>query len=785
MVRRPLRASQLLALRDLRRDRVFSIVIVLVSMLITALLATTVGGMLTNNDSQRALYDRAQSSDAFIRFTGAQELDDEVADLAATPGVDGVDTSVSIAVTASAHDEEATLNLTSVDDLEPGTSLDSDALVSDRDVILPNSAASALGLSTGDEFTVDSGVEELTLRLVGTFDDPVFGSPMMGYKRAVLSSDAFDALLADTQASSGQLALVTLVTFTVEDGADQPSAEDVLGDLDWVGDAEFAYDSSFIMRTYAIIPGIVSAVLLVTAVALGLILVFVLRHVSSVLLRREWRNSGVLKVLGMSTGQIRMRLGTRLVALSTLGALLGAMISVWTIPALGRVYLATNGLSSMPVVVRWPLLGSVAVVVGLVCVTAVFSTRVLTRLNPRAALDSQMRVEGRRWPGPSLGSLVAAPIRIALTLKDVLRAPGRYLSLGVTALVFSFLMGALVPLGSAFATRDRVIELLGLDAYDVTATVVTQTDRPGEVFDAALSSAVADVGLDNPTYVAAHRAANVRIGGRTVVATVSDDFPDSLRIAEGRLPANDREILLASGLASSIDAAVGDEVEIDTGRNGATSYEVVGLYDTVNQAGLTMWLGEDAFQRLVPSEPSPYYYVAFESPPDETQVAELVDSLNEQPGISATAGRAQVSSVVSMVQLALRGVVALVTTIGVLLASVVTLLLAMSAIAADRRTYAIMATLGYGRGQLRITTASGFALTATVAALLGGLLARVAAEPLLVVLLSGVGLSAIDLPAKAVGTVLIAVGCGALSGASAWLAARTLPRVTPGELSSE
>ena len=781
-MRRPPTAPWLLLMRDLGRDRVFATVIVLVSLLVTALLATTIGGILTSSRSQARLYDAAQSPDVVIRFTGEPSIDDELDRTAQMTGVSEVGRTVSIAVMAKVSGEEASFHLTRALDLEPGVDIDDRVLVPRGSVILPVVTAQALGLHKGDSFIVDTGVGRHELTLADTFDDPVFGSPMMGYKRAVVSAQTYDTVLDEVRASRGDGALVTLVSLRVDD--DATTTAGVLADLDWVSDADFAYDRSFLMRTFAIIPGIVSAVLLVTAVVLGIVLVLVLRHVSGVLIRREWRSSGVLKVLGFSSAQIRLRLGTRLAVLSGSGCIVGAVVSIWTIPELGGSYLSANGLLSVPVVVRWP--GGVAAVgvMVLVCVTALAATRGLSGLSPRAALANQTGPESaRRWAGPSLARLTGLPTGWALVLKDLVRSPGRYVSLFVTALAFSFLMGTLLPLGTSFATRDRTIQTLGLDSYDVTAMVLTQTEDPGAVFDDALGQAVEETGLPAPVYVAAHRSVNVKVEGQTVVGTVSTGFPNSLRVTEGRIPASADEVLLAQGLAQSIGAGVGDRISL--GGDDAMTYEVSGVYDTVNQAGMTMWLTEEAFQRLEPSAPSPYYYVAFDHELSNAQLSGLLESLNAHTGISASGGRAQVASTVSTVQLALRGVIALVSALGAILAGVVATFLALSAAAVDRRTYAIMTVFGYARGQLRRQLALSFAVTGVAAAALGSLASYALAEPLLTVLLGRVGLSTVALDGNPWGTTIVCLGFGALCGAAAWLAARALPRAASSELGAE
>jgi hypothetical protein len=779
-VRRPLAAVHLLALRDLRRDRTFSAVIILLSMLVTMLLATTVGGMLTNSQSHAQLYEQAESPDVFMRFTGEPDLDAELAEAAAVEGVTSVNRSTAVAVTTTVDGGDGSFSLTSADDLEAGIAL-GHQVASEGDIILPISSASSLGLEPGDTLTVETGVTEHMLTLVGTFEDPVFGSPMMGYKRAVVSEKTLTGILDEVRAVGGERALVTLVTLTIADGG--PTSAEVLAELDWVSEADFAYDKAFLMRSFAIIPGIVSAVLLVTTLALAVILAFVLHHVSQVLIRREWRSSGVLKVLGLSTTQIRARLGLRMALLSGTGAALGALASIWTIPALGRVFLSVNALSSVSVVVRWPIAAAALLVVALVGIMTALTTRTLISLSPRAALADETSSRSASRSGPSLTALTAVPTGLALPFKDLVRAPGRFMSLIVTALAFAFLMGILIPLGTAFSTQERVVNLLGLDAYDVTALVITGSEDPASVFDEALDAAVEEAGLPAPSYVAAHRSVNLRVADQSVVSTVSTDFPSFLRIADGELPDADDEVLVAQGLARSLGVDVGDEIEVGYGTR--VTYKVVGVYETVNQAGLTMWLSEGAYQRLEPTDPSPYFYVAFDKALDDAELAQVLDSLNARTGISATGGRGQIASVVSMIQLALQGVMVLVSVLAALLVGVVAALLAMSAAAVDRRTYAIMTILGFARRQLRRQLAGGFLLTAGAAALVGAGLAHILAQPLMGMLLGQVGLSSVPMSGRPGPMLLVCLCFALLCGAAAWLAAATLPRAASSEMSTE
>ena len=105
--------------------------------------------------------------------------------------------------------------------------------------------------------------------------------------------------------------------------------------------------------------------------------------------------------------------------------------------------------------------------------------------------------------------------------------------------------------------------------------------------------------------------------------------------------------------------------------------------------------------------------MAFDTALNDARLTQVLDSLNAHARISATGGRGQVASLVSMVQLALRGVIVLVGVLSVVLAGVVAGLLAMSAAAVDRRTYAIMTIVGFARRRLRRQLAAGFVVTAS------------------------------------------------------------------------
>jgi putative ABC transport system permease protein len=370
-----------------------------------------------------------------------------------------------------------------------------------------------------------------------------------------------------------------------------------------------------------------------------------------------------------------------------------------------------------------------------------------------------------------------------LAVKDVRRQPSRYGTLVVATALFTFLALALVSLGANFASEDAVSRALGHNTYDVA---ITRVGPDGPNSEDWLVQTVEAAQLPEPVAFASSMQ-QVSLGTEvgTIVGTVSHRLPGTQPIRDGRAPGAADEVLLAAGLSVDLGALIGDTVLLDRVDGREAQFTVVGIYETVNQTGLTLWLTDAGYRRLDPRFEARAFALNISDDATHKEVEAAIAKLNAAEDVIAVPGKAAVASLIGTVQSAINGVLATFAATALVIAAVVSFLLCLASVAAETRELAMREVLGTTRRSLRRQLALRFGLTALIGSVLGSGWAAAASGPLLGSLLSTAGLSSLRLDLPSWGPVSACLALTTLAFAAAILAAGTMPTLSPRTLSEE
>ncbi|MDR1442443.1 MAG: FtsX-like permease family protein [Bifidobacteriaceae bacterium] len=773
--------TRFLVQKDLRQELALSTAVALLACLFTVVVATAVGANLSNQASYDDVYSRVIGASGILKFTGTEAADSAVAGLLEDPDVAKVEHYEILSGLAVTGDRQIAVGLVAWSDIDEDLALNESSLEGSNSVVLPDVVASVLGAAVGDRISLECGASATDLEVVGTYDDPVFGSPIMGFKRLVVSSSAFDTVslaAAEYPGSKGEV-----VSFTVNSGSEL-QASSIIANLEPARTADFAYDSEFVRKAYTMIPGIITAILTFVSLATSFVLALVLRHLTRVMVQREWKASGILKSLGMTTRQLRSRLTLRLVAVGATGAVAGSIVAAVAIRQVAAIYLRSNGLSDPPRIISWPAVAAALLIILFIGIVAHLGSRSLRRSSPRDAVVASSPGGSRRLrKGVPLERLAGLPLSLALGVKDVIKSPARYTSLLSSALVFSFLSVVLVTLANSLDSQSTVSRLLGLNTYDVSVLVTLPSAVADEAFKNAQDSLPDS---EHVQFVSSMQQANIVTAERMFVATISEAVPSTQEVSEGRRPKAPDEVMLGSALARDLGLAVGSTV-ILSGQTTADSqaFTVTGVYETVNQTGLTLWLLDDGYLRLNPSYVARTYVIDFDDGVTDAQVDAAIDALNGYSGVVAATGRAQVSALITTIQASLRAVMVIVLMTGWITAAVVSLLLTVTTIAVEARDIVVMNALGFSDRASRRQLLMRFLTATVVASALGATLAGVLGSGLLGGILSAAGLGAIRHDTSWPAAVGVCVAFALVSALSVRLAANRFAGVTAAALADE
>ena len=285
--------------------------------------------------------------------------------------------------------------------------------------------------------------------------------------------------------------------------------------------------------------------------------------------------------------------------------------------------------------------------------------------------------------------------------------------------------------------------------------------------------------------VIAYTTARVGIDGTQMPAFVSDDFDatrNDIRY-EGNHPATAHEI--AMGLALADAHPIGSKVTVSHGGT-ALSYTVVGYIQSVNDGGTVCELTNAGYTRLDPDfAHSPHTLYVYCDGADTARVIRAIESTCGDLVTHTTdmermrdTSQQMYGSVMSTVSLAM-----LILAVG--LTGLVLMMVIRSTIVRERHRFGILKALGYTSGQLMRQIAAALMPATAAGAVLGALVAGMAARPVTDALFATVGVMRSQFDHPALLPIAAALALTAVQGALALGFTTPIRTISPYQLITE
>ncbi|MFZ2089844.1 MAG: FtsX-like permease family protein, partial [Desulfobaccales bacterium] len=276
----------------------------------------------------------------------------------------------------------------------PGPDALESLLVKPRSVLVSDRLASRLNLHPGDSFPIVVGSRRETLEVVGVFTSPRGLYPLEG--SVVLMDIAHAQELLDRV---GQLDYIDLMGNPGGASLDKALKEALPPGAEVVQPGAQGRQMEGLVSSYRLNLAVLSAI----ALFVGMFLIYQSVTLSVVRRRRE---IGLLRTLGMTSGQVLLLFLTEGAASGAVGGLLGLLLGI--LMAQGALGLMSQTLTSLytPVeaqelLIRWPLLLQAwALAVGATLTAALVPSLEAARIRVRAVWyreDLEERLESKTW----------------------------------------------------------------------------------------------------------------------------------------------------------------------------------------------------------------------------------------------------------------------------------------------------------------------------------------------------------------------------------------------------
>ncbi len=600
------------------------------------------------------------------------------------------------------------------------------------EVYISPSLVSMFGVEPGDpiDFPIARAGGTHRFTVAGFYEDPFMGSSMIGMKGFLISQADHDAL-AEVIAASGIDALARDGAMLHLFGSGDLTTEGldrVLNENTSLPQyTEFVHSFAAIRGFMLILQNAFSGMLLAFVLVLLAVVLAVLSHSIGSTIAEDYVDMGILKTVGLTSGDLR-----RVQLFQYAAAILPAMVlGLIFVPALSRVLadatLTTTGLqipSSLPVL--W-CVGTFGLLLLLLGWFVLLKTARIGKVTPMKAIRGE--TEGAPFDPAKVPGIHGNSLPLSLAVRQVLSGKRKYVSSLLVALLLVF-FASLV---------GRTDAWLGADGKGMMDAFNPADHDLGIQCFGALDHSEAEQAVLAHTEILEHYVLampGVALNGVDFTANVIDE-PERFHILKGRTCTEDHEIVITEFIATDFNLSIGDPVTV-TSTEGSGEYTVSGIYSCANDMGDTIGMSRDGYLKIGMDDPQIWCHHYFLSDPSQKTV--ITEELEEAYGGDVHVHENTWPGLTGILA-AMNALIAFLYIMVAAFILIVTIITGTRLLNAEKRSTGIYKAIGFTERQLRASFALRFGMVALIGAALGTVLAAVLTDPLVSAMMKLAGIS--------------------------------------------
>ena len=592
-----------------------------------------------------------------------------------------------------------------------------------------------MGLNVGDKITVEIEGLSREFTFAGGFKDAVFGTELMGFKRFIINGDDFDEYMSDEMIKNiygGKL----LYIHTADLGKTLSQIAEISDRFTFSGNAEM-------LNQAYIFDMIITGLILVVSLILIIISFTVLRFTIAFTLSEEFREIGVMKAIGIRNIKIRGLYLTKYFAISVVGTAIGLLFSY----PFGKMLMSLSA-DSIIINERNTTFANVICAVLVVAVILLFCLGCTGRVRKMSPIDAVRNGQtGERFRKKSVMSLGKSRLGTTafLAANDIVSSPKRY---AVIAFTFFLCMSLLIMLSNVTASlkSGKLLKYFGNADCHAVADIgdeamkfmtVDGHEKVKKYLD-DMEQTLAENGMPAECMTEYYIYTMIRYGeyeSKTAILQGTGTTMDMYEYSEGIPPQNSGEIAVTTSLAKKLNAEIGDTVTVSYPMGETADLLITALYQSMVNQGISMRIHTDCDINYTAATGSPGTQIKFIDDPGDAEVLHRIEMLKElYPKFSSVKTAGETVSDTTGVGDAIDAVKKMSAILTVILAALITVLMARSFIAKEQAEIALMKAIGirsikiYGQYTLRFFIAVAAAVL--IAELLGMPLTKLCFDPI-------------------------------------------------------
>lgn len=596
------------------------------------------------------------------------------------------------------------------------------------------SAASMFGVQVGDSITfpIARSGGDMSFTVAGFYEDPFMGSSMIGMKGFLINGQDHEEIIgmieesgADSLAREGFMLHISQVYGSALTAAQFNALLNENTSL--TSYVEFTHSRESISGFMLTLQNVFTSLLLAFVAILLLASMAVLSHSIGSTIEQDYKNMGILKTMGFTSGKLRKIQLLQYFITTLYGMGVGLLLSI---PAAGLICTMTVTATGLLIPSALPAsicLTALAAILLLLMGFVWFRTGTIRRISPVNAIRGT-------WKKSQESKRAAFPIQkkglpFWLALRQLLSGRRRYMGACLAAVLlvfFASLIGRvnawLGPNGEGLMDAFNPSDL-HIAAQPMRETATRQAEQTIESYTSIIDS----YDLAMPS---------VSVNGVDMTANVISE-PERFHLLSGQTCREADEVVLTEFVAADLGISVGDSI-IVAGALGSGEYVVSGIYQCANDMGMNIGMNREGYDRIGEESPSiwcTHYFLA-----DLSLKPEIMQALQDTYGgdvylhENSWPGLAGILSAMQALMIFLYAMV-------ILFVLVVTLLTAGNLLQAEQRDLSIYRAMGFSSGQLKCSFALRFGMIALLGSTLGTILSAFLTDSLVAMLMRMEGIS--------------------------------------------
>lgn len=363
----------------------------------------------------------------------------------------------------------------------------------------------------------------------------------------------------------------------------------------------------------------------VFAVMILVIALIIISFSISNFIQRNMKNTGILEACGYKVSELKNALTVQIMSVAVSGTAIGLALALVSLPSVGEILKAVMGITWTSNTNMIPIL-----ITGTSLLLIVFSTtRIISRKYNNVSVLDALRggINTHNFKKNRFAfSKTRLPVALVLSLKETFGNPGKNIALAliIAILTVSALIG--FALKENFSSdKNGMIDVMGIE---MGTAGITAIDGIGDDLRALQ-------GVKN-VYECQNKILTLEFNGQSYIyktfGVADSKYAINTVVTEGRQPEADNEIMLTHPISMQTGAGIGDVVTITNGDH-SEAFVVTGINQRLEQAGKTMAMTLDGFERIDARSNYNEYYVTAEDGVTYDELKKTLEDYGRSKGL--------------------------------------------------------------------------------------------------------------------------------------------------------